>query len=427
MMVCKMSYKRSHRTGLLAAAAPLLLPLVPRTVVAAPTVNITNEGTAEVDGTLLPGYTAYVLTVTADTGQLVAAINAGTSPATDGFFGTFLQDYVPGRSAGNGTPTPIEAGYLNNSDFGTDTHFLVAAGNMAVGSTPTENSNQSASSAGLTNTSADDYGLGTLLTGAFGLTSAAQANALQVAYFVVPNGSSARYNIAVVENVTPGSVSNNTFQLTGNIVSAPIVSLTAGTTVPSATTAFTPLTTANTTFSPATPVANSINVAGRNGSYTPGFANVNTTGGIATGYVETSGFSPASDTEVYAIKLDQNGTALSPTDAQVQTIVNDINAFSASDGVVASRVADSSTLSRAGNFGTYDILLTSNNTVAAQDILTFNFANDPNVAGLTVTNIAAIPEPASLAIVTAGAVGLLTVRRRRFRQDKTLGQPQRSR
>ena len=193
----------------------------------------------------------------------------------------------------------------------------------------------------------------------------------------------------------------------------PIISLTAGTTAP---TGFgTQLTTANATFSPATPVANSINVAGANGSYTPGFASVNASGGATSGYVQISGFNPAADKEVYALKLDIGGATVAQTDSRLSTIVTDINASLATDGVTASLLTGT-TLGSA--LPTYDIELTSTGTGAAQDILGFNFVGETNIAGVTVTAVAAIPEPASMGLLALGATGLLAGRRRRGQRTR---------
>jgi hypothetical protein len=199
----------------------------------------------------------------------------------------------------------------------------------------------------------------------------------------------------------------------------PIVSLTGGTTVPPNLTQL--IAGTNATFSPSSQsYPNAIIVSGQNGTYAPGYTTVTTTGGLSNGYVEASGFSPADDTEVYALKLDVSGVAVLPTDARLQTIVNDINASSASDGVTASLVTSSPSLAL-GYFAGYDILLTSNGTTTlnAQDFLGFNFANETNVSGVTVTNIGAVPEPTALALMTAGATGLVARRRRRRRRSQS--------
>jgi hypothetical protein len=228
------------------------------------------------------------------------------------------------------------------------------------------------------------------------------------AHIVVPTGT-----LFTVSGYVGGNLGlEQAFSVTNTPAISTIVSLSAGSTAPSG---FTKLTASGgtATFTPNTPVADSLNVTPRSsGVYFPGYAAVTAAGGVATGSIEASGFSPSSDTEVYALKLDLNGVALSPTASQVQTIVNDINANSATDGVVASRVADSASLSN-GYFAGYTILLTSSGSVASQDYVAFDFRKETNVTGLTVTNVAAIPEPASVGVLAAGAVGLLARRRRR--------------
>ena len=189
-----------------------------------------------------------------------------------------------------------------------------------------------------------------------------------------------------------------------------IVSLTAGPTPP---TGFgSPLTTSNATFSPPTST-NTLQVNGNaNGSYVPAFANVNASSGVATAYVETA-FNPTTPTELYALRLEVGGAGQRPTPSQLQTIVTDINNNSVVDGVVASLVSSAPAGSLPSSFGTYDILLSGTLAAASQNVVAFNFANETNVAGVSVTSISAVPEPASLAVLTAGVAGMLARRRRR--------------
>ncbi len=188
---------------------------------------------------------------------------------------------------------------------------------------------------------------------------------------------------------------------------ASIVQLTAGTALPAA--GFgAPLTAANATFTPAVPVANSINVTGVGGKIVPGTVHVGaptSTAGTAEGNVLVSGFSTAG-TEVYGLNLLVNGA--DPTTAQVTQIVTDINASSAIDGVTASPVSATNT---GGLAATFDVLLTATIAGASQDVLGFNFDNELAVPGVVVTDIAAVPEPTSVALLAAPVVALLARRR----------------
>jgi autotransporter-associated beta strand protein len=166
------------------------------------------------------------------------------------------------------------------------------------------------------------------------------------------------------------------------------------------------------------------------GNYNPGYLN-NVTANGNNGYVQIDGFSNG-DNQIAALSITVNGSA--PTAAQLAEILSDL-------GANAEAFA---TNSAGGSFAA--ALQTSNpgayNALMAGDV---NFATDPfqiallNPAGLTpgspaflamdfsneidagnsisnvvVTNIAAIPEPGSLALVgLVAAAGMLGQRRRR--------------
>jgi hypothetical protein len=169
------------------------------------------------------------------------------------------------------------------------------------------------------------------------------------------------------------------------------------------------------TFNPNSPVANNINVTylGTPGSYIPGFANnINNsdsagTAGAATDTAEATGFN-AGDLEVYALKLDVGTTR--PSASQDSSIAAAINANST--GVTASVLAGGPF---ASEFPGYDIALTSAGNLGSStdNLLAFDFSQETAVPGVTVTDIAAVPEPATAAGVLLGASGLLLGRRKR--------------
>jgi len=171
------------------------------------------------------------------------------------------------------------------------------------------------------------------------------------------------------------------------------------------------------TFAPNTPVAGTINVTkGGANSYTPGFANgvsgATAGTGAITDFTAISGFA-AGDQEIYALKLLVGSSA--PTTTQINSIVADIGGQSATDGVstVASLLGSPSGLAGqiASLFPGYDLMLTVSPGTTTP-FLGFDFSQETNVAGVVVTNIAAVPEPASAAILLIGSSLLLGRRKR---------------
>ncbi len=168
------------------------------------------------------------------------------------------------------------------------------------------------------------------------------------------------------------------------------------------------------TFNPNTPVANNINVTkvGAN-SYVPGFANaVNNGTGNTTDFTAISGFA-AGDQEVYALKLKVG--AATPTSTQISSIVADITGETGTGAsTVANLLSPSAGLATqiAALFPGYDLMLTVT-TGSATPFLGFDFTQETNVAGVVVTDIAAVPEPASAAVLLLGASSLLMGRRKR--------------
>jgi len=144
-----------------------------------------------------------------------------------------------------------------------------------------------------------------------------------------------------------------------------------------------------------------------NGSYNVAHDTAFTTS--ATASVPVTGFNPATDKEIYALKLSlPNGV----TDAEVIADINGGGTNVAAVGVTASAVTGVySTL-----FPGYDILLTSVGgfTATGGASLGFDFTADTTSAdaGITVTGVAAVPEPATAAGIVLGAAGMLLGRRR---------------
>jgi hypothetical protein len=145
-------------------------------------------------------------------------------------------------------------------------------------------------------------------------------------------------------------------------------------------------------------------VNGSSGGYMPAYASVASlnTGSAAATFTPT----PTSGSEVYALKLTGPAGA-TLTAAQIQTIITDINASSATDGVVASTIGSAFT----NVFPGYQVELTAD-ALAGSASLGFDFTQETSVAGVVVTGVAAVPEPATAAGLVLGATGLLLGRRK---------------
>jgi hypothetical protein len=150
---------------------------------------------------------------------------------------------------------------------------------------------------------------------------------------------------------------------------------------------------------------NIIHVTGSGGNYVPGFADPigGTINGESKFFTEATGWSPASDQEIYALKI-RVGNA-DPTAAQIQSVVADINdpTIGNTGNVTASVVSGQF----ASIFPGYQILLTASGGTASPEFLGIDFSADAHTPGVTVTGVAAIPEPASATGLLLAAAGLL--------------------
>jgi hypothetical protein len=147
----------------------------------------------------------------------------------------------------------------------------------------------------------------------------------------------------------------------------------------------------------------SLAVVGSNGKYTGSFIH-NIAAGSNPGYAAVSGFS-ASDTEVFLIKLSS-----SASDSALISYINGAGGQTAGSGLTAGPVASNLT-----NYGgtAWDIELTATSPASGSDgFLGFNIAGDTAVSGITVTDVAAVPEPATLGLLVLSGIGLLSRRRR---------------
>ena len=162
------------------------------------------------------------------------------------------------------------------------------------------------------------------------------------------------------------------------------------------------------TFTPGSATSTAITVTALGpGSYLPGFAHVVAAAGSTVGTVAVTGFNSTATQEIYGLHLLVGGVL--PTANQIGQIIQDINA--GAGGVTASTIP----AAYAGIFKAsagYDLLLTSTTSIPNGD-LGFDFSQETNVAGVSVADIGAVPEPASAAVVLLGAGSLMLGRRKR--------------
>jgi hypothetical protein len=426
-MGTKMHHGSKKRLLLGAAAAVPAAALMGTQAHAAPVVTIINLGPAGTNagpGTTTVGWTAFRIVATADTGDVIGGddfsstnLVVGANTVAAGVFGTLLQRWT-GSTSGSATPiNPIG----NNSQAATsaDSHLVTNAGQaVAVGAPGNEDSNVTKPT-GVIQGAGDSgtYGAGTFLHGAIGFTSP-QLQTQTLAYVVLKDGVTGTANLGVAQAASSGGPATGfAFSLTFGAVtttSTPnkIISLTA----------VAPTSYGNKLTQSATPGADQatfnpnasdsiIHVTGSGATgYVKGSAD--NIGGTANGEnkfnVEATGWNPNTDQEIYALNIKVNGS--DPSAAQISAIIADINGANGNTGnITASTVSGQF----AAVFPGYDILLTAANGTISPEFLGVDFSADSTTTGVTVTNVAAVPEPVSAAGLLLGAAGLLLGRRKR--------------
>jgi hypothetical protein len=186
---------------------------------AAASLVITNQGPAtDNSGHVTAGWTAYELSVQADPGELVAAVDLAAringSPH-NGIFGALLQDWHPGKSG----PTPTAVGDAitdtNGADNGTDTHWLV--NNIFVAAPQLEDSDGVNPAGAPANDAGNIWGTGSYLTGAIGFGGADQVNLQPLAYFVARAGAVVNISLDLAQRLPGGDVDSVIPHLTASV------------------------------------------------------------------------------------------------------------------------------------------------------------------------------------------------------------------
>jgi len=178
-------------------------------------------------------------------------------------------------------------------------------------------------------------------------------------------------------------------------------------------------------------------VSGHNGNYTvASVANINSGAGDAADYVQINGFTPANDVEIYALKLAQNGTLLTPSGnaSLLSTIVADINTANDSTFLNGTNFAQTPTQEASSDpsvvadlngvlGGGWDVYLniptSYMNTLTPGDAeynFGFNFSGytDGSISNITVPDLAVVPEPgAMMGVLSLGALAMFSYRKRK--------------
>ena len=193
------------------------------------TVTIDNQGTPnDGNGHVLNGYTAYEMTLSANTAgwtNSVADFGNENNDSFTGFTGPLVIQASATTSKGVTTYTPIlsDAATTTAPNGGNyysalGSHFLYSqAANVSAGAISTDFT----ASTSINSTPSDSgyaFGTATYLRGATGFYNANRLQVLPLAYLVIPNGSTVSYNAQdVVTFETATSSTNDSINFSGTI------------------------------------------------------------------------------------------------------------------------------------------------------------------------------------------------------------------
>jgi len=160
---------------------------------------------------------------------------------------------------------------------------------------------------------------------------------------------------------------------------------------------------------------NKLTVAGSSGSYVYQQATgikdgSGSSNGPGQANIEANGFSPATDTEVYALDVEVGGSQASTT--QLNTLVTEAVA----DGLPTGMTVSTTSPSPNPFPGTYNLFLDVSPGLASDVFLGWDLSssNDSNLSGgYTVSAVAVVPEPMSASLLVVTALGMMARRNRR--------------
>jgi hypothetical protein len=168
--------------------------------------------------------------------------------------------------------------------------------------------------------------------------------------------------------------------------------------------------TSNTNYLPSLGV---LTVSGGSGNYA--VASMSVPGTTSVGTIEAKTFTPVSDEEIYALDVLVNGTQA--TAGQLATLVTAINS---GDSFVPASVGMAATTNPPvpnpfAFTGTYNLYLDPSGAGDAFLGIDLSATNDPNLIGYSFARVAVVPEPVTIGLMMASALGILAQRRRPVR------------
>lgn len=173
-------------------------------------VTVTDLGSLSDGVTTYAAFNAYKITLTSDSGVILAVNFGGLSNDPRGLFGPFLQRwaYIPSVLE---TPSPILAQAANGTAESMDSHFVNLPDGASLGpaALPSEDNDFVNPQGGPHDASPFDIGSGTFLTSTYAIIGI-QPSRFTLAYVVLPTGETGFYSGSV-------ATEGGTFDVSGSI------------------------------------------------------------------------------------------------------------------------------------------------------------------------------------------------------------------